>query len=148
MVDEVVEEDEVRAQVCLMLNIQHQHYLCHWIWLDHHSSIPFVLMSLQSFFGYPFIKKLLPFTLSLATSSIEDFVVETLTASFAAGDTVVCVVFTVIDDTLALEGDETFTATLQPPDGIMTDGPLTVTITIIDNIVDDDGMYRVRVCPD
>ena len=71
--------------------------------------------------------------------------VETLTASFAAGDTEACVVFTVIDDTIALEPDETFTATFQPPDGIRTEGPLTATVTIIDDVVDDDGMYRVNV---
>ena len=69
-----------------------------------------------------------------ATSS--DFLPETLIASFAAGATEACVEFIVINDPIALEGDETFDVDFDPPEGILPGTPPTATVTIID----DDGM--------
>ena len=62
-----------------------------------------------------------------------DFVPETLTASFAAGATEACVEFIVTDDLIALEGNDTFTVTFDPPAGILPGTPSTATVTIIDN---------------
>ena len=63
---------------------------------------------------------------------------EDLTASFAPGDTEACVEFVLLDDTLALEGDETFTTSFEPPAGINPGVSTTVTVIIID----DDGMNK------
>ena len=62
--------------------------------------------------------------------------VEVLTASFAPGDTEACVEFVLLDDALALEGDETFTISFEPPAGTNPGASTTVTFTIID----DDGI--------
>ena len=58
---------------------------------------------------------------------------ETLTASFAAGDTEACVNFRVIDDNLALEGDEVFIPVISLPPGIRPGDPFGSSVTIIDN---------------
>ena len=63
----------------------------------------------------------------------DDFRIETLTASFAAGQIVSCVDFVVIDDNIALEGDETFTVDFDAPDGIDKESPPTATVTVKDN---------------
>jgi hypothetical protein len=86
-----------------------------------------------------------------------DFSAGTQTASFTAGSTRACVNFVIIDDDLALEGDETFTATFETPDGFASVDPSTATVTIIDNDVftvqftEDDYSYvegdpNARVC--
>lgn len=77
--------------------------------------------------------------LYLATS--DDFIIETLTASFAAGDTEACVHFTVIDDNIALEGDEVFIPSISLPPGMSHGEPSTATVTITDN----DSMPRMLI---
>ena len=62
-----------------------------------------------------------------------DFISGTQTASFAAGSTRACVEFIIVNDNIALEGDETFTATFATPDGFNPGEPQTATIAIIDN---------------
>ena len=74
-------------------------------------------------------------TFSTVADSVGDFVSRTQTASFAAGSTRACVEFIIVDDDIALEGDETFTATFATPDGFMASEPSISTVTIID----DDG---------
>ena len=71
----------------------------------------------------------------------DDFVVETLTAMFEANDNTTCVEFTVVDDMIALEGDETFTVTFTTPPGIIPRSPFTATVTVID----DDGNIGLRL---
>ena len=68
----------------------------------------------------------------------DDFVVETLTAMFATNSDTACVEFTVLDDTIALEGDETFTVTFTTPPGTIPGSPSTATVTI----KDDDGGFK------
>ena len=68
----------------------------------------------------------------------DDFVVETLTAMFAANSDTACVEFTVVDDMIALEGDETFTVTFTTPPAIVPGSPSAATVTIID----DDGGFK------
>ena len=72
---------------------------------------------------------------SPAADNGSDFVSETKTASFSAETTTACVEFDIIDDPLALEGDETFTVTFETPDRFQATDPMTATVTI----VDDDG---------
>ena len=67
----------------------------------------------------------------------DDFLVEDLIASFAAGETEACVEFVIRNDILALEGDEIFTVDFSPPEGILPATPTTSTVTVID----DDGIY-------
>lgn len=69
-----------------------------------------------------------------------DFVEETLTATFIAGSTEACVDFTVIDDSIALEGRETFAVVFVAPNGTLSGTPSTATVTV----VDDDGTFRVK----
>ena len=76
---------------------------------------------------------------SNTADSGSDFLAGTQTASFTAGSTRACVNFVIIDDDLALEGDETFTATFETPDGFASVDPSTATVTIIDN---DGTSYR------
>ena len=64
---------------------------------------------------------------------------ETLTTMFAANSDTACVEFTVVDDMIALEGDETFTVTFTTPLGIIPGSPSTATVTIID----DDGGFKL-----
>ena len=77
--------------------------------------------------------------LSNTADSGSDFLAGTQTASFTAGSTRTCVNFVIIDDDLALEGDETFTATFETPDGFVSADPTTATVTIVD---DDGTPYR------
>ena len=74
-----------------------------------------------------------------AADSGSDFISDTLTASFTSGTTRACVNFIVRDDNVALEGDETFTATFETPEGFLTTDPSTATVTIID----DDGQLYI-----
>ena len=69
----------------------------------------------------------------------DDFVVETLTAMFAANSDTACVEFTVVDDMIALEGDETFTVTFTTPPGTGPGSPSPATVTIID----DGGGFKL-----
>ena len=64
---------------------------------------------------------------------------ETLVASFAAGDTEACVHFTIRDDNIAVEGNENFIASFELPRalGILRGEPSTLNVTIID----DDGIH-------
>ena len=57
---------------------------------------------------------------------------------FAANSDTACVEFTVLDDTIALEGDETFTVTFTTPSGTIPGSPSTATVTI----KDDDGGFQ------
>ena len=68
-----------------------------------------------------------------------DFIVETQTATFTAGSTEACVQFTVVDDALALEGDETFTVDFVAPPETERGSLSPATVTIFD----DDGMSIV-----
>ena len=68
-----------------------------------------------------------------------DFIVETQTATFTAGRTEACVQFTVVDDALALEGNETFTVDFVAPPATERGSPSPATVTI----TDDDGMFIV-----
>ena len=63
---------------------------------------------------------------------------ETLTAMFGANSDTACVEFTVVDDMIALEGDETFTVTFTTPPGTTPRSLSTATMTIID----DDGGFK------
>ena len=67
----------------------------------------------------------------------EDFVVETLTAMFAANNDTACVEFTVVDDMIAFEGDETFTVTFTTLPGTIHGSRSRANVTIID----DDGVF-------
>ena len=86
-------------------------------------------------------------TFSTVADSVGDFISGTQTASFAAGSTRACVEFIIVDDSIALEGDETFTATFATPDGILAENPSTSIVTIID----DDGrgltLYTLSYTP-
>ena len=81
----------------------------------------------------PFFRSFITF--STVADSVGDFVSGIQTASFAAGSTRACVEFIIVDDSIALEGDETFTATFATPDGFLAEDPSTSIVTIID----DDG---------
>ena len=61
----------------------------------------------------------------------DDFLVEVLTASFAPGDTEACVEFVLLDDALALEGDETFTTSFEPPAGTNPGASTTVSLMMM-----------------
>ena len=81
------------------------------------------------------------FVLRNTAGSGTEFIDSPLTSSFPAGSTRACVNFAILDDTLALEGDETFTATFETPDGFISVKPSTATVTILD----DDGMYSRQI---
>ena len=72
----------------------------------------------------------------------DDYRIETLTASFSAGQIVSCVDFVLMDDDIALEGDETFTVDFVAPHVIVKVSPLTATVTI----EDDDGETSHYAC--
>jgi len=62
-----------------------------------------------------------------------DFIDESRVVTIAAGDTEACTNFVVEDDSLALEGDETFVVDFEVPPGVLPGTPSTTTVTIIDD---------------
>ena len=62
-----------------------------------------------------------------------DFIDEPRMVTIAAGDTEACTRFVVVDDSLALEGDETFVVDFEVPSGVQSGTPSTTTVTIIDD---------------
>ena len=53
--------------------------------------------------------------------------------TFAAGETEACTNFVVVDDLLALEGDETFVVDYVVPPGVQSGTPSSTTVTIVDD---------------
>ena len=62
-----------------------------------------------------------------------DFIDEPRVVTIAAGDTEACTRFVVVNDSLALEGDETFVVDFEVPPGVQSGTPSTTTVTIIDD---------------